>query len=152
MRLTLQEWDHPQPATPIHIDNSTTVGIVNNTVKRQKCKAWKCIISGCSTAKHKNFFLSSTHCQVRPLFLHTNKSPRVLLRAKMPSEQRGCVKKPEHTYLRSIHKSALPSTRIRSLPTTRIKQLNIPATNSAVGLLLANLGLVRHYSLGTFIA
>jgi hypothetical protein len=25
MRLTLQELDHPQPATPIHIDNSTTV-------------------------------------------------------------------------------------------------------------------------------
>jgi hypothetical protein len=72
------------------------------------------------------------HHQVRPLFLHTKKSPRVLLRAKMPSEQRGCVKKPEHTCLRAIRKSALPSTCIRSLPTTRIKQLNIPATNSAL--------------------
>jgi hypothetical protein len=36
MRLTLQELGHLQPATPIHIDNSTTVGIVNNTVKHQK--------------------------------------------------------------------------------------------------------------------
>jgi hypothetical protein len=152
MRLTLQEWDHPQPATPIHIDNSTTVGIVNNTVKRQKMRSMEMHYFWLLDGQTQNFFLSSTHRQVRPLFLHTNKSPRVLLRAKMPSEQRGCVKKPEHTYLRSIHKSALPSTRIRSLPTTRIKQLNIPATNSAVGLLLANLGLVRHYSLGTFIA
>jgi hypothetical protein len=32
---------------------------------------------------------------------------RVLLRAKMPSERQGCVKKPEHTYLRSIRKSPL---------------------------------------------
>lgn len=39
MRLTLEELGHPQPATPIHIDNSTTVGIVNNTVKRQKSRS-----------------------------------------------------------------------------------------------------------------
>ena len=31
--LTLQELGHPQPPTPIHIDNSTTVGMVNNTIK-----------------------------------------------------------------------------------------------------------------------
>eukprot|EP00956_Cyclotella_meneghiniana_P010759 scaffold15068_cov99-Cyclotella_meneghiniana.AAC.1 len=31
MRLTLHELGHPQPPTPIHVDNSTTVGIVNNT-------------------------------------------------------------------------------------------------------------------------
>jgi hypothetical protein len=33
--LTLAELGHPQPPTPIHIDNTTTVGIVNNTIKRQ---------------------------------------------------------------------------------------------------------------------
>eukprot|EP00804_Cyclotella_cryptica_P016149 CCRYP_004247-RA/>CCRYP_004247-RA protein AED:0.38 eAED:0.38 QI:0/0/0/1/1/1/2/0/365 len=46
MRLTLHELGHPQPPTPIHIDNSTTVGIVNNTIKRQNPEAWKCDISG----------------------------------------------------------------------------------------------------------
>jgi hypothetical protein len=30
--LTLIELEHPQPPTPIHIDNTTTVGIVNNTI------------------------------------------------------------------------------------------------------------------------
>ena len=39
MCLTLEELGHPQPATPIHIDNSTKVGIVNNTVKRQKSRS-----------------------------------------------------------------------------------------------------------------
>ena len=35
IRLILQELGHPQPPTPIHIDNLTAVGIVNNTIKRQ---------------------------------------------------------------------------------------------------------------------
>ena len=39
IRITLEELGHPQPPTPIHIDNTTTVGIVNNTIKRQKSRA-----------------------------------------------------------------------------------------------------------------
>mgnify|MGYP003316164995 FL=1 len=39
IRLTLAELGHPQPPTPIHIDNSTCVGIVNNTIKRQRPRA-----------------------------------------------------------------------------------------------------------------
>ncbi len=35
MRLVLTELGHPQPPTPIHIDNTTTVGIINSTVKGQ---------------------------------------------------------------------------------------------------------------------
>jgi hypothetical protein len=31
--LTLGNLGHPQPPTPIHINNTTTVGIVNNTIK-----------------------------------------------------------------------------------------------------------------------
>jgi hypothetical protein len=34
-RLTLEEMGHPQPPTPIYCNNSTTVDIANNTVKRQ---------------------------------------------------------------------------------------------------------------------
>ena len=33
--LTLDELGHPQPPTPIHIDNTTTIGIVNNIIKQQ---------------------------------------------------------------------------------------------------------------------
>jgi hypothetical protein len=32
LHFTLAELGHPQPPTPIHIDNTTTAGIVNNTI------------------------------------------------------------------------------------------------------------------------
>ena len=35
IRLALLELEHPQPPTPVHVDNTTAVGIVNNTIKRQ---------------------------------------------------------------------------------------------------------------------
>jgi hypothetical protein len=35
-QLTLKEMGHPQPPSPIHCNNSTTIGIANNTVKRQQ--------------------------------------------------------------------------------------------------------------------
>ena len=34
--LTLAKLGQPQPQTPIHIDNPTAVGILNNTIKRQQ--------------------------------------------------------------------------------------------------------------------
>ena len=38
-RLTLDEIGHPQPPTPIHVHNTTAVGIVNDTIKRQRSRA-----------------------------------------------------------------------------------------------------------------
>ena len=35
IRLILEDLDHPQPPTPINVDNTTAVGIVNNTIRRQ---------------------------------------------------------------------------------------------------------------------
>ena len=32
IRLILEKLGHPQPPTPIHIDNTTVIGIVNNTI------------------------------------------------------------------------------------------------------------------------
>jgi hypothetical protein len=39
MRITLEELDHPQPATPIRTDNSTADGIMNKTVEQEKSKS-----------------------------------------------------------------------------------------------------------------
>jgi hypothetical protein len=39
IQLILEELGHPQPPTPIHIDNTTTVGIVKNTIKQQHLRA-----------------------------------------------------------------------------------------------------------------
>ena len=37
--LTLEEMGHPQPPTPIHVDNSTAVGIANDSVKKQRSRS-----------------------------------------------------------------------------------------------------------------
>jgi hypothetical protein len=39
MRIRLEELDHPQPATPIRIDNSTADGIMNKIVKQKQSKS-----------------------------------------------------------------------------------------------------------------
>ena len=39
IRNTLEEMGHPQPATPIQVDNSTADGIANETCKQQRSKA-----------------------------------------------------------------------------------------------------------------
>jgi hypothetical protein len=38
-QLTLEEMGHPQPPTLVHCNNSTAVGIANNTVKRQRSRS-----------------------------------------------------------------------------------------------------------------
>jgi hypothetical protein len=35
IQLVVEKLGHPQPPTPIHIDNTKTVGIVNKTIKQQ---------------------------------------------------------------------------------------------------------------------
>ena len=39
LRLTLSKMGHPQPPIPIHVNNTTTVGIVNATIKCQHSRA-----------------------------------------------------------------------------------------------------------------
>ena len=39
LRLMLEEMGHKQPATLEHCDNSTAVGIANNTVKKQRSRS-----------------------------------------------------------------------------------------------------------------
>ena len=39
VRVTLIEMGHPQPPTPIQVDNSTAVGIANKSIKQKMSKA-----------------------------------------------------------------------------------------------------------------
>jgi hypothetical protein len=41
LQLILTELVHPQPPTPIHIDSTSTVEIVNNTIKQQRSQKWR---------------------------------------------------------------------------------------------------------------
>lgn len=53
IQLTLIEMRHQQPQIPIHVDNTTMIGIVNNTIKCQNHELWKCNISGYYNKKPK---------------------------------------------------------------------------------------------------
>ena len=39
IRITLHKLGHPQPPTPIHVDNTMVKGIFNNTIKRQRSRS-----------------------------------------------------------------------------------------------------------------
>ena len=101
---------HPQPPTPIHVDNTTTVGIVNNTIKRQHSRAMEMCyfwllcqeaqrmfdVSHHPGAKNLGNYPSKAHsapvcCHVWPYYIHMPNSPLVLPCALSPSSQQGCA-------------------------------------------------------------
>ena len=54
--LTLTEMGHPQPPTPIHVDNTTAVGIANDTIKKQRSGSFEMrYLYACDQVKAGNF-------------------------------------------------------------------------------------------------
>jgi len=119
IRLTLAELGHPQPPTPIHCDNATATGIAMDTVKKQRSRSMEMrYFAITDRVKQKEFdvrwhpglenlgdYLSKHHdaphhIKVRPIYLHTPESPRILIRAQRPSILRGCVGKSGGGYVR----------------------------------------------------
>ncbi len=109
-RLVLDELGHPQPPTPIHIDNTTTVGIVNKTIKCQWSRAMEMRyfwLLNRETQKYFKFYYqpgqenlgdypskhhtANIHQHVGPYYVHTDKSPTLLPRAMKPSTCWGCA-------------------------------------------------------------
>ena len=110
IRLTLEEMGYPQPRTPIHVDNTTVTGIVNNTIKRQRSRAMEMRYFWLlDQIAQKNFAyiyqpgqenLGDYHTKPfnreemkrkRPYYVHEKNSPRYLLRAQLPRTRQGCV-------------------------------------------------------------
>jgi hypothetical protein len=110
IRLILLELGHPQPPTPVHCDNATAVGIANESVKKQRSRAmemryfWVCdqvknghvAVYWYPGLENLADYLSKHHeekhhIKVRPIYLYTRNSPRILHRALAPSVLRGCV-------------------------------------------------------------
>ncbi len=91
LQLILTELGHPQPPTTIHIDNTTTVGIVNNTIKQQRSRAMEmryfCLLDG-ETQQYFKFYYqpglknlgdypskhhnADIHQHIRPYYVHMN--------------------------------------------------------------------------------
>ena len=109
IRNMLEEMGHPQPPSPIHIDNSTAVGIVNNTIKRQRSRAMEMryfwLLDQAAEALFKFAYhpglenLGDYPSKLHPahhhtkVHLHMRESPTLLPQAVKPSLRRGCVDK-----------------------------------------------------------
>ena len=106
----LHELGHPQPRIPIHIDNTTAVGICNNTIKRQGSRAMEMRYWWLVDTEAQDIFEfhyhpgleiladypskhhpSHIHQHVRPYYVHEANSPTLLPRAAKPSSRRGCA-------------------------------------------------------------
>ena len=130
IRLTLEEMGHPQPPTPIHVDNTTAVGIANDTIKKQRsCSFEMRYFYACDQVKERQFdvrhhrgaenlgdytskhFHGPHHRNVRPLYLHEENSPRYLPRAMTPSDLRGCVGNKVGPYVRGRPMPIIPRAR-----------------------------------------
>ena len=130
IRLILHELGHPQPPIPIHVDNTTAVGIVNNTVKRQRSRAMEMRYFWllCQEARkilkvtHKpgaenmgdyptKAHFGQIHRHVRPYYLHMPNSPKVLFRAAMPSTRQVCAEILGNRYLARIPLPRIPTYR-----------------------------------------
>ena len=100
LKLILPKLGHPQPPTPIHVDNTTAVGIVNSTIKHQRsramnmryfwllCQEAQRILNVRYHPQAENLVdyqiklhNGPHHKRVRPFDVHTNNSPRFLQRA-----------------------------------------------------------------------
>ena len=102
--------EHPQPQTTVHIANTTCVGIVNNTIKRQQSRAMEMQyiwllgqtsqqyikvyyhpgaknMGDCPSKAHTNHI----HKHVRPKYVQMVNSPREPPRAAKPSSRQGYV-------------------------------------------------------------
>ena len=147
MRLILHELGHSQPPTPIRIDNTTTVGIVNNTIKRQRSPAiemryfW---LLDQETQRYFKFFYQPgqenmgdypskhhtavIHRHVRPYYVHTETSPRQLIRASKPSSRRGCAETLGEQNVKQIPLPRIPN--YRDLRSHTHKPLSVQHNNT----------------------
>ena len=130
IRLILEEMGHPQPPTPIHVDNTTTAGIMNNMIKCERSRAMEMryfwllsqeaqkmlAVSQHPGAENMGDFPSKAHsapvCRhVRPYFINMENSPLVLPWAPSPSSRRGCAETLGDPYIRGLPLPRIPLSR-----------------------------------------
>ncbi len=118
--------------TPIHIDNTITVGIVNNTIKRQQSRSMEMryfwLLDGEAQWYFKFYYqpglenlsdypskhhTADIHQHVRPYYVHMDNSPTLLPRAMKPSTHRGYAE-----ILGDPYSKEVPITKRRHFPSS----------------------------------
>jgi hypothetical protein len=101
-QLLLSEIGHPQPPTPIHINNTTMVGIVDNSIKGRGSQAIEMIYFWLLDGKTQKYFYhqpgqenlgsypsklytANAHQHVKPYYVYMYKSPTLLSGGMKPS-------------------------------------------------------------------
>jgi hypothetical protein len=103
MRITLEELNHPQPATPMRTDNSTANGIMNKTVKQKQSKSMDMRFYWLQDRVEQGQFrvfwapgkinLADYQSKVQPTSVHRAVRPIYLyIEGKSPSTLQGCDK------------------------------------------------------------
>jgi hypothetical protein len=104
MRITLEELNHPQPATPMRTDNSTANGdIMNKTVKQKQSKSMDMRFYWLQDRVEQGQFktiwapgkinLADYHSKVQPTLVHRTLRPIYLYeKGKSPTTLQGCDK------------------------------------------------------------
>jgi hypothetical protein len=103
MRITLEELNHPQPATPMRTDNSTADGIMNKTVKQKQSKSMDMRFYWLQDRVEQGQFrifwapgrmnLADFHSKVQPTTVHRAVRPiQLYVEGKSPMTLQGCDK------------------------------------------------------------
>ena len=126
-KTTLKDLGHPQPRIPIHCDNATAVGIVNNTIKHQRSCAmemkyfwtgekdsqkvfsfkWHPGMENLADYRSKHH-PGGHHTAVRPYYSHEKKSPLELPHAIRPSTLKGYVGTLKDGYVHNVPLPRVP--------------------------------------------
>ena len=133
IRLILEELGHRQPPIPVHIDNTTCVGIVNNTIKRQKSRSMEKSYFWLLDQATQDLFKfihqpgqenlgdyptkahnGAGHDHARPYYIHMPNSPTLLPRAMTPSARRGCAELLADPYHKKVPLPTVPNNRAPS--------------------------------------
>jgi hypothetical protein len=137
------EMGHQQPPTPIHCDNSTTVGITNNSFKNHQSRPMEMRYFYSVDKARKLLFLSvqyhlrleilgdypskrhmtSHHVNVRPMYLHMEGSLEFCPQAPKTSDLWGRIGKNIDRYKRGRPLPVIPRIRSRLLHGTTIRKI-----------------------------
>ena len=136
IRLMFREIGHPQLPTSIHIDSTTAVRVVNNTIKRERSRSMEMQyfwLLDQQAQKHFKFayqpgqdnmgyyqkkrHTDAMHRHVIPYYLRVSNSPTTLLPATKPSARRGCAETLGDPYHKQIPLPSIPDYRAREATT-----------------------------------
>ena len=120
------ELGHPQPPTPIHVDNTTAVGIINHTIKRQRSRAMEIRCFWLLDQKNIRYI----RVWYKPGAENMGDYPRALLRADNPSSLRGCVELLGSPYYKGVPLSRIPSARKPGMKSHIAQQTEYPSVGT----------------------